>query len=94
MYDAYFQQMLTTKLWVPHGVTKKGVELYCPVVRFGGSLEDVYLRNNESREPVHREIPNRKALQKYGKSEARWRNNSILRDFYASRSNKTEKGAR
>ena len=87
IYDAYFQQMLTSKLWVRHGVTKKGDELFCPVARFSWSIEDVYLYNNETCEPVHPEIPNRKALKKYAKSDARWRNNSIPREFYTSHVN-------
>ena len=91
VYDAYFQQMLTSNLWMPHGVAKKRNELFCPVVRFHGSLEEVYLYNNETGEPVRREIPARKALRQHAKSDSRWLNISILREFYASQVNMKNK---
>ena len=72
---------------MPHGAPKKGNELFCPVVRFSGSIEDVYLYNDETCEPLHQEMLNLKALRQYAKSEARRRNNSILREFYTSQVN-------
>ena len=71
--EAYFQQMLTPNPRMPRGVAKKGNEFY--------------LYNNETGEPVRREIPNRTALRKYAKRDASWRNSSILREFYTSQVN-------
>ena len=94
VYGACFHQKLTSKLRVPHGVTKMGAELFRPVVRFDGSMGAVYSYNKETRETEHREIPNRQALRQYGKSEARGRNKSIIRDPNAPQANKTEKWTR
>ena len=63
VYAAYSQQMTKSKLWVSHGVTKQGAELFPPFARLNGSVGEVYLYNNETLEPVRREIPNRMELR-------------------------------
>ena len=86
--------MIISKHWVFHGLKQKGNRLYCPVVRISGPLQEVYRYNNEEDEPSHREILNRKALERYGDSESRWRNNRILRDFYTSQAKITDREGR
>ena len=76
-----FGKMLGASLWIRHGATKKGYQCYCPVIRCTGSLDDVYTCSEDGSDSVYPERLNRKALERYSASEARWENNTIVRDY-------------
>ena len=73
--------MISAMLWIGHGATAKGSKCYCPVLRCERALGDIYACSTQVGEMVCPEKVNREAIRKYAEGEARWSNNSILREY-------------
>ena len=72
-------------LWIKHGVTAKGHPCYCPAIMCEGAIGDIYVCEVNDGALEYNEKVNKKGLGKYAASEARWGNNTALRDFYKQR---------
>ena len=73
--------MLEMGIWVNHGATVKEYPCYCPVVKCRGDLEDIYVCDVNDGSMEYPEMVNREALKIYASSDARWNNNTAIRDL-------------
>ena len=76
-----FNKMVDMGLWVNRGATVKGYPRYCPVVKCRGDLKDIYVCDVNDGSMEYPEMVNREALKIYASSDARWKNNTAIRDL-------------
>ena len=77
----FFDKMLEKGLWIKHGVTVRGSSCYCPAMICEGTMRDIYVCEVNDGALGYYVKVNREALRIYAASEARWENNTALRDF-------------
>ena len=79
----YFDKMIASSLWIPHGKSHKRQQQYFPSLRCVGALSDVYMPQGDPGEITLPGKINKVALERYAASQTRWRNALLLlRDFY------------
>ena len=77
----HFARMKNAGLWIPHGKTYKGIASYCPKLVSCGNIDDIHGSDCDASEPTLPEVVNMNSLERYARSNARWENALIIRDF-------------
>ena len=62
---ADFELMIQEALWTQNGQTQKVYAVYCPVLRCGGAMGEIYPHLGEGEDPIFPEMVNLKALRRY-----------------------------